>query len=244
MATLENIQAKIARLQAEAEVIAKKQSLAAVAKISELMEKHGLTLVDLELQLGGSKRGRKTAVVQTINKRNGAAKYVDPKSGATWTGHGRAPAWIASAKNRNRFLIDTSTPSSSAVAGAASKAGNYIRGPQATKYRDPETGATWSGRGRAPAWLANVKDRSAFLIQSKGAAHKATSAKKAAVTTGAVKKVTTGKVAARKVVAGTAAARKGAVTRKKSTAKKATPNRLSLKTDVVKKDDVSVDALE
>ncbi|TCG03003.1 hypothetical protein BZM27_51660, partial [Paraburkholderia steynii] len=33
-------------------------------------------------------------------------KYGDPKTGDTWTGHGRAPAWIANAKDRTRFLID------------------------------------------------------------------------------------------------------------------------------------------
>ncbi|WP_063551523.1 H-NS family nucleoid-associated regulatory protein [Burkholderia territorii] len=32
------------------------------------------------------------------------------------------------------------------------------------KYRDPATGATWSGRGRAPVWIAG-RDRAAFLIQ-------------------------------------------------------------------------------
>lgn len=31
------------------------------------------------------------------------------------------------------------------------------------KYRDPATGATWTGRGRAPVWIAD-KDRSAFAI--------------------------------------------------------------------------------
>lgn len=38
MATLENIQAKIVRLQTEAAAIVKKQSLAAIAKISDLMQ--------------------------------------------------------------------------------------------------------------------------------------------------------------------------------------------------------------
>ncbi|WP_322048072.1 H-NS family nucleoid-associated regulatory protein, partial [Paraburkholderia sp. J67] len=33
------------------------------------------------------------------------AKYQDPKSGATWSGRGRAPDWIKGAKNRDRFLI-------------------------------------------------------------------------------------------------------------------------------------------
>lgn len=32
------------------------------------------------------------------------------------------------------------------------------------KYRDPASGETWSGRGKAPKWIAG-KDRSAFLIK-------------------------------------------------------------------------------
>lgn len=33
----------------------------------------------------------------------------------------------------------------------------------AAKYRDPATGATWSGRGRAPHWILD-KNRDDFLI--------------------------------------------------------------------------------
>lgn len=32
------------------------------------------------------------------------------------------------------------------------------------KYRDPESGKEWSGRGRRPAWLVGVEDLSAFAI--------------------------------------------------------------------------------
>lgn len=32
-----------------------------------------------------------------------------------------------------------------------------------TKYRDPESGATWSGKGREPRWIAG-KDRVPFRI--------------------------------------------------------------------------------
>ncbi|CAM2192098.1 DNA-binding protein H-NS [Paraburkholderia kururiensis] len=53
----------------------------------------------------------------------------------------------------------------SAPAGKkAAKAGSYVRGHQAPKYHDPKSGATWSGRGRAPAWIAGAKDRTKFLI--------------------------------------------------------------------------------
>ncbi|CAN7590368.1 H-NS histone family protein [Acidovorax delafieldii] len=31
------------------------------------------------------------------------------------------------------------------------------------KYRDPRTGATWSGRGKPPLWIAG-KDRALFVI--------------------------------------------------------------------------------
>ena len=44
--------------------------------------------------------------------------------------------------------------------GGSSKAGTKVQ----PKYRDPESGATWSGRGVAPRWIAG-KDRQAFLIQ-------------------------------------------------------------------------------
>lgn len=32
------------------------------------------------------------------------------------------------------------------------------------KYRDPQTGKTWTGRGKPPTWIAGAKDRDAFLI--------------------------------------------------------------------------------
>lgn len=37
------------------------------------------------------------------------------------------------------------------------------------KYRNPETGATWTGRGRAPVWIAD-QDRDQFLIDKAPAA--------------------------------------------------------------------------
>jgi DNA-binding protein H-NS len=37
------------------------------------------------------------------------------------------------------------------------------------KYRDPVSGATWSGRARPPAWIKDAKDRSKFLIEQPSA---------------------------------------------------------------------------
>jgi DNA-binding protein H-NS len=192
MATLQSIQAKIARLQAQAEAIATAKSTVVLDKIRELMEKHQISVTDVETHIG-KRRGRKSAnkAGAGASKAGSAAKYRDPKTGATWTGHGRAPQWIANAKNRARFLIDGASSGTAAAARKPAKAGNYVRGPQAPKYRDPKTGATWSGRGRAPAWLASVKDRTRFLIdgaadsQSAPVKKKAASAKKAARANGA-----------------------------------------------------------
>lgn len=38
-------------------------------------------------------------------------------------------------------------------------------GPVEAKYQNPETGETWSGRGRAPAWIKDAKNRDKFLIK-------------------------------------------------------------------------------
>lgn len=46
-----------------------------------------------------------------------------------------------------------------------------IRAPRPPKYRDPNTGATWSGNGMAPRWMrdavAKGRSRDSFLIDAK-----------------------------------------------------------------------------
>ncbi|XUW91486.1 H-NS histone family protein [Burkholderia sp. M6-3] len=173
MATLESLQAKIQKLQMQAEALAAKKSSAVIEKIKNLMAEHGLTTADIDAHTGCKKRGPKPGAKAAAKSSASAAKYRDPKTGATWSGHGRAPGWIASAKNRDKFLVDggSATPKQKpSPASEAKTAGNYVRGPQPALYADPKSGATWSGRGRAPAWIANVKDRSKFLIAGGGQA--------------------------------------------------------------------------
>ncbi len=57
------------------------------------------------------------------------------------------------------------TPDEVAAALGKRHAGGSKRkgGTVPPKYRDPATGATWTGRGKPPAWIAG-KDRDAFLI--------------------------------------------------------------------------------
>src|ERR1700754_2223075 len=111
MATLEAIQSKIAALQAKAEAIASKETTKVVAQIQAIMEKHGLSIADLGVHLGGKRRGRppangKAASVADETKGKLPPKYMNPKTGETWSGHARPPQWIAGVKDRSKFLID------------------------------------------------------------------------------------------------------------------------------------------
>jgi DNA-binding protein H-NS len=157
--------ARLKKLEQQAEALIAKQSSGVIEKIRTLMAEHGLTAADIDGHAGG-KRGAKKVGAKTADKtRDAAAKYRSPKSGATWSGRGRVPGWIATAKNRDRFLVDGGTViAKPAPVSKAKAAGNYVRGPQPAMYRDPMSGATWSGRGRAPAWLAVAKDRRKFMI--------------------------------------------------------------------------------
>jgi DNA-binding protein H-NS len=123
MTTLESMQAKIKKLEQQAEALIAKQSSSVIEKIRKLMAEHGLTAADIEGHAGGKGHAKK-AEANTVSKKSASAvKYRDPKSGATWTGHGRAPGWIAIAKNRDRFLVDGATATAkSASAGKVSVA--------------------------------------------------------------------------------------------------------------------------
>jgi DNA-binding protein H-NS len=228
MPTLEQIQEKMKKLQAQADTLIAKKAQAAVDQIRKIMLTHGLTTVDIEAK-AKAKREAKAVNGSTPNVKAKAAKsvkggtppkYQHPKTGATWTGHGRAPAWIADAKDRTKFLIASGTdavraasvsavipvnPVSKAkkapVAAGAPNSKGQRKGPQPAKYLDPKSGATWSGRGPAPSWLAAAKDRTRFLVDGAGSAN-AGSAKLAG------KKTPARKVAAKKAVASKPTAKK------------------------------------
>ncbi|SKD00134.1 DNA-binding protein H-NS [Burkholderia sp. YR290] len=227
MAALEKVQAQITKLQAQADALIKSQSSSVIAKIRDLMEKHGLTVADIEAHVGGKKHGRKPGAT-TVARPTASAKYRDPKTGATWTGHGRAPAWIAAAKDRTKFLVDGSAAQPIVAAEKAAKGDNYVRGPQAPKYRDPRTGSTWSGRGPAPAWLAGAKDRSKFLIA--GADEGAATTSKPAPVKKATKKTAPPKAAATKV-----SAKNGRAVTSAPSAKKVVTRKAAVKKPVAKK---------
>jgi DNA-binding protein H-NS len=49
------------------------------------------------------------------------------------------------------------------IFGASAKRGRKASGSVAPKYKDPISGATWSGRGKAPKWIEG-QDKSNFVL--------------------------------------------------------------------------------
>ncbi|WDD90190.1 H-NS histone family protein (plasmid) [Burkholderia sp. FERM BP-3421] len=98
--TLSDVKAQIEALEAEAEALRAAEIKEVIADVRAKVAAYGLTEKDVfgRRRVGGTPGGRKVTTPSM-------PRYRDPKSGATWSGKGRAPAWIAAAKNRTRFLI-------------------------------------------------------------------------------------------------------------------------------------------
>ncbi|MBU9259086.1 H-NS histone family protein [Burkholderia multivorans] len=93
-----SLKEQLAKLEAETEAARVAELAAVVADIREKVAEYGITPEQIfDRQRANGKRKAAGAPV--------AAKYRNPKTGETWSGRGRAPAWIKEAKNRDRFLI-------------------------------------------------------------------------------------------------------------------------------------------
>jgi len=94
----EEIQAKIADLQAQAEIVKREEKEQAIAMARTMISAYGITARDLGLDKSpktktGPKLGNKVS-----------PKYRDPASGATWSGRGKTPRWINGA-DRSQYAI-------------------------------------------------------------------------------------------------------------------------------------------
>lgn len=107
----------------------------------------------------------------------------------------------------NRVFPSTSAKKSATVTGAGAYRGQRT-GPQPAKYLDPKTGATWSGKGPAPAWLAADQDRTKFLIAGADASSSDAASAKVAGKKNIAKKAAEKKAVASKPVAKKASAKK------------------------------------
>ncbi|WP_420213421.1 H-NS histone family protein (plasmid) [Burkholderia aenigmatica] len=98
--TYSEVKAEIDALAVEAEALRAAEIEVILADIRAKVAEYGLTAQDVF----GRKRGPRATTTPGA-KSPSTPKYRDPKTGATWSGKGRAPAWITKAKNRDRFLI-------------------------------------------------------------------------------------------------------------------------------------------
>lgn len=106
MTTYADVKKQIAQLEKKAADLRKVEVAKVVANIREQMAKYELTVDDIAPSKA-AQRGKKAQA--TKGKVGKPAKYMDPKTGKTWTGHGKAPGWIAAATKAGRrddFLIE------------------------------------------------------------------------------------------------------------------------------------------
>ena len=95
MTTYKELTEKIEALQKEAAIARQSEISHAIADIKNKMKVYGITTADLGLT-GGKKAAKTKSPV--------AAKYRDGVSGATWSGRGKPPRWIAG-KDRSAYII-------------------------------------------------------------------------------------------------------------------------------------------
>jgi DNA-binding protein H-NS len=157
---------------------------------------------------------------------------LNPKTGETWSGHARPPAWIKDVKDRTKFLLDGAGTASSTKTVGAGGGKNPVckvqsKGALPAKFRDPKSGATWSGRGPAPGWLASAKNRTKFLIEQAPASASDSPSTRESSPSKAAPKV---RAASKKL-----GAKKAATSKKKAAVVKKAPTKASAKATVTAK---------
>ena len=99
MATYRELKAQIANLEKEAAVARAAEIAEVLADVRAKVAEYGLT----EHEVFGKLPGREES--KRRQHQSLPPKYLDPVTGSTWSGRGRAPAWIANVKRREKFLI-------------------------------------------------------------------------------------------------------------------------------------------
>lgn len=109
------LQKEILRLQKQMQGLDAKRRAPKIASIVKTMREFDITPAEIAAAYNGKARGAATR--KTVAKRTAATvapRYRNPETGATWTGRGRAPRWIADAeaagKHREQFLIAANKP--------------------------------------------------------------------------------------------------------------------------------------
>jgi DNA-binding protein H-NS len=97
MSSYLKLKAELATLDLKIDVALATEKAKAISEIQAKMQEWQIPLRDLA-------EARAAHGGPTGKKRQSSVKYIDPESGATWSGMGRAPVWIAG-KDRKKFEI-------------------------------------------------------------------------------------------------------------------------------------------
>ena len=98
--SLAQIHKEIESLKRQAEQIRKAEISGVIAKMKEAIRHYQLTPEELGFVKAGTSASRKKVKVHAAKPTG--AKYRDPSSGRTWTGHGRRPQWFVDAVNAGK----------------------------------------------------------------------------------------------------------------------------------------------
>lgn len=143
MPTYAQLKKQIEQLSKKAEAAMRAEKDAVLAKVKDAIRSFDLTVEEV---FGGSAKGTsknaKSAPAKRVPKGAGQAKYSDPKTGATWSGFGRAPAWIASAKDRTKFLVDKQSSPATRTKLDSGKPKAATKSPKAAKTAVKAVAAT------------------------------------------------------------------------------------------------------
>ena len=135
MASYARLKKQLETLQAQVESARQAELLPIIKRMQREMATHGISVADLDAVPNPAKKAAKKVAGKRSVRGAGAPKFKDPKSGRTWSGFGRAPGWIAGARDRTKFLIDGSETAKGAPASpkAASKSSSALKKVSAKK---------------------------------------------------------------------------------------------------------------
>jgi DNA-binding protein H-NS len=182
MSKLTALKKQIAALEAQAERIAKEEMASAIAKVKDIMAEFNLTIEHLTQTVAGRRAAKKTKA-----RAASVAKYADPKTGKTWSGFGRAPGWIAGAKNRDAFLVGKSGSPEAAAKGPAAEKKVSAKAAKAVKVA--KKAAKPAAKKAVATARKESKAKSAPVAVKKKPATKKAAAKKSARKPAASKQV-------------------------------------------------------
>lgn len=170
------IKQQIAKLEAQAAALRNQEAAKVIAAIRQHVVDFELSPEDIfpSLRMANAKSKKAT--------KPGEPKYKDPKTGATWTGRGKPPKWIAAAtKNgtRDQFLLEKAAPVAAKKPAPAKAAKPVARSaPKLTAATKPPVAKPAKNGGKDKA----VKSAAAPAVKGKSVKKATPTAKPAAET--------------------------------------------------------------